>query len=49
MNEVIAMHGWSGDSNNWKIWQRFFQKKNWIWQSGERGYGPLQPQMPKWD
>ncbi len=39
MNQIIAMHGWSGDSNNWLFWEQQFKKKGWVWQSNERGYG----------
>ncbi len=48
MKQVIAMHGWSGDSNNWQLWLNHFQKYNWVWQSGERGYGSLSPLHPHW-
>ena len=48
MNQVIAMHGWSGDSNTWNIWAELFRKNKWIWQSGERGYGTIPPSKPLW-
>ncbi len=48
MKQVIAMHGWSGDSHAWRPWIRHFKQHNWFWQSGERGYGSLQVQMPFW-
>ncbi len=48
MKEVIAMHGWSGDSNTWKMWAELFQNNGWIWQSVERGYGDIPPFHPIW-
>ena len=48
MKQVIAMHGWSGDSHSWVPWIRHFTHHHWSWQSGERGYGKRQEQMPFW-
>ena len=48
MKQVIAMHGWSGDSHAWVSWIRHFQHHDWVWQSGERGYGKRQIHMPFW-
>ena len=48
MKQVIAMHGWSGDSHAWMPWIRHFKHHNWSWQSGERGYGLRQEHMPFW-
>ena len=48
MKEVIAMHGWSGDSNTWGHWSTHFKSKGWTWQNCERGYGNLQPKEPDW-
>ncbi|WP_320666944.1 alpha/beta hydrolase [Prochlorococcus sp. MIT 1307] len=48
MKQVIAMHGWSGDSNTWQLWIDQFQKTKWIWQSAERGYGTIPPCSPDW-
>ena len=48
MKQVIAMHGWSGDSRAWAPWQRHFQRHGWQWQSGERGYGSRPPSQPNW-
>ena len=48
MKEVIAMHGWGGDSNTWKKWSEQFRENQWIWKSVERGYGDLQPFRPNW-
>ena len=48
MKQVIAMHGWSGDSRSWGPWGRHFQNHGWAWQSGERGYGSLEPRQLHW-
>lgn len=48
MKQVIAMHGWSGDHRAWDPWERHFQHHGWSWQSGERGYGSLEPRQPHW-
>ena len=48
MKQVIAMHGWSGDSHTWVSWIRHFKHHNWSWQSGERGYGKCQVHIPFW-
>lgn len=48
MKQVIAMHGWSGDSHSWAPWIRHFNHHHWSWQSGERGYGKRQEHMPFW-
>tara|TARA_B100000029_G_scaffold239690_1_gene236774 strand:+ start:1698 stop:2408 length:711 start_codon:yes stop_codon:yes gene_type:complete len=48
MKEVIAMHGWGGDSNSWQIWDEYFCNKKWAWQSVERGYGEKEPFSPIW-
>ena len=48
MKQVIAMHGWSGDSHSWGPWIRHFKHHHWSWQSAERGYGKRQEHMPFW-
>ncbi len=49
MKEVIAMHGWLGDSSSWQNWRSYFEIKGWRWQSGERGYGDITPIIPIWE
>jgi pimeloyl-[acyl-carrier protein] methyl ester esterase len=46
--QVIAMHGWGGDSLNWAPWQEATNPLGWRWESGERGYGSHPPAMPSW-
>ena len=48
MKEIIAMHGWAGDSNQWSNWIDLFQCCDWKWQSAERGYNDINPSTPKW-
>lgn len=48
MKQVIAMHGWSGDSRAWQPWERHFQRHDWAWQSGDRGYGHTPFREPQW-
>lgn len=48
MKQLIAMHGWAGDSRAWAPWARHFRANDWQWQSAERGYGHLQPCCPDW-
>ena len=48
MRQVIAMHGWSGESTSWAPWERHFCHRGWLWQSGERGYGSRRSCNPSW-
>ena len=49
MKEIIAMHGWAGDSNQWSNWKKVFKRCNWEWQSAERGYRKIIPHSPNWN
>jgi pimeloyl-[acyl-carrier protein] methyl ester esterase len=46
--QVIAMHGWAGDSRQWQPLAAAFEERGWRWRSGERGYGTAPPQVPRW-
>ena len=48
MKEVIAMHGWAGDSKQWSYWIDLFECSKWRWQTAERGYKDIHPNTPKW-
>lgn len=48
ITQVVAMHGWAGDSRAWQPWEQLAAERNWTFSSGERGYGQLQPQQPSW-
>ena len=47
--EVIAMHGWAGDSRAWAPWAALVQQRGWGFRCGERGYGQLDAALPTWD
>ncbi|MEB3199508.1 MAG: alpha/beta hydrolase [Synechococcaceae cyanobacterium] len=46
--QVIAMHGWAGDSRAWGPWLQASAPLGWCWDCGERGYGGLPPHRPRW-
>ena len=48
MKEIIAIHGWGGDSKQWSNWIDYFQCCDWKWQSVERGYKDIRPYSPRW-
>ena len=47
--QLIAMHGWAGDSHGWAPWHQACQARGWTWQSGDRGYGSLSQAEPHWN
>jgi pimeloyl-[acyl-carrier protein] methyl ester esterase len=47
--KVIAMHGWASDARCWEVWRPATEVLGWRWHTGERGYGKLAPQEPRWD
>ncbi len=49
MKEIIAMHGWAGNSKQWANWIDLFQCCNWKWQAAERGYTDIITNTPKWN
>ena len=49
MKEIIAMHGWAGDSHQWSNWEKIFNSYDWEWQTYERGYKEIIPHAPKWN
>ncbi|WP_269603311.1 alpha/beta hydrolase [Prochlorococcus marinus] len=49
MKEIIAMHGWAGDSHQWSNWEKVFKSCDWEWQTSERGYKEIRPHNPKWN
>ena len=49
MKEIIAMHGWAGDSKQWSAWINLFQYCGWEWKTIERGYKDISPNTPKWN
>ena len=49
MKEIIAMHGWAGDSEQWSNWIDLFKCCDWEWQTVERGYKDIGPNTPRWN
>ena len=49
MKEIIAMHGWAGDSKQWSSWIDLFKCCDWEWQTAERGYKDMNPSTPRWN
>lgn len=47
--QLLAMHGWAGDSRAWQPWRAAAEPRGWRWHCGERGYGPLLPRIPAWE
>lgn len=46
--QLVAMHGWCGDSRSWDPWLPLWQQRGWQWCCGERGYGSRSPLQPHW-
>jgi pimeloyl-[acyl-carrier protein] methyl ester esterase len=46
--ELVAMHGWCGDSRSWDPWLPGWRQRGWSWCCGERGYGQLPPRQAGW-
>ena len=49
MKEIIAMHGWAGDSHQWSNWEKILKSSDWEWQTAERGYKDISSHTPKWN
>ena len=47
--QLIALHGWAGDSRAWQPWAELAEARGWRFSAAERGYGGLPPQQPSWD
>jgi len=46
--QLIAMHGWCGDSRSWDPWLPLWQRRGWRCSCGERGYGNRAALQPGW-
>ena len=46
--QLIAAHGWAGDSRAWQPWAELAAARGWSFSAFERGYGTLQPHQPSW-
>ncbi len=49
MKEIIAVHGWAGDSHQWSNWEKIFKSCDWEWQTADRGYKAISPHRPEWN
>ena len=50
--QLIAMHGWAGDSRSWQPWldaAASTAAREWQWTLPDRGYGPLAARSVAWD
>ena len=47
--QLIALHGWAGDSRAWEPWAELAAARGWLFSAAERGYGNLPPEQPSWD
>jgi pimeloyl-[acyl-carrier protein] methyl ester esterase len=47
--QVIAMHGWAGDSRGWEPFAAAAASRGWRWTMPDRGYGPQSPRSVSWD
>ena len=47
--QVIAVHGWAGDSRAWGPWAALANARGWRFRCCERGYGQLPQALPHWD
>ena len=46
--QLLAMHGWAGDSRGWEPFAAAAGRRGWLWQAPDRGYGPCLPAAPQW-
>jgi len=46
--QVIAMHGWAGDSRGWEPFAAAAAARGWRWTMPDRGYGPVPPRTVHW-
>ncbi len=47
--QLIALHGWAGDSGAWQPWAELAAARGWCFSTAERGYGNLPPEQPSWN
>lgn len=47
--QIIAMHGWSGDSRGWQPLAAATTSRGWTWTLPDRGYGPVAAHCAAWD
>lgn len=47
--QVIAMHGWAGDSRGWEPFAAAAAARGWRWTMPDRGYGPEPARAAHWE
>jgi len=47
--QIIAMHGWSGDSRGWQPFAAATTARDWQWTLPDRGYGPVAARTVAWN
>ncbi len=46
--QLLAMHGWAGDSRGWEPFAATARQQGWNWQAADRGYGPTPARPASW-
>jgi pimeloyl-[acyl-carrier protein] methyl ester esterase len=46
--QVIAMHGWAGDSRGWEPFAAAAAARGWRWTMPDRGYGAVEARTVPW-
>ena len=47
--QLIAVHGWGSDQHCWQSWQEPCEKRGWLLECFERGYGENKEKIPQWN
>jgi pimeloyl-[acyl-carrier protein] methyl ester esterase len=47
--QVIAMHGWAGDSRGWEPFAAAAAARGWRWSMPDRGYGSVAARTVTWE
>ena len=47
--QLIAVHGWGSDQHCWQSWREPCEKKGWLLECFERGYGENKENTPQWN
>lgn len=47
--QLLAMHGWAGDSRGWEAFAAAARQRGWQWSAGDRGYGPTTARAAAWN
>lgn len=47
--QLIAVHGWGSDQHCWQTWREPCEKRGWLLDCFERGYGENKEHIPQWN